>query len=301
MICASGKGGMTIWGAGLAAVALLMTGCHNRPIVPDDLMPPELDTRNVPGFTELIERYNAPLEGVEGVFARTKVELAWVNEKGKPRRESGDGKLLFRRPLDTGLSVEAFGQTILWAGSNAQQYWLFSDLQNDGDLQFGQHRLIGRPGGGRLGLPVQPNTVPYLLGLVPLDPQAVPPPPSVELVNGYYLIEPLGLPLRMLLDPKSARPVRVDLVDTEGKTAVICRLEGTVLVNGSALSLPASIDLYPVGREARMTLEVRSATTNPKKLPDKLFDLEVLRGYYKPARTLDLDAPVPDPADAAGG
>ena len=281
-----------VWAWGLLALCVSLAGCEHKPIVPDDLMPPQIDTANVPAFSDLIHRYNAPLEGVEGVFARTDVEVAWVSERGKPRRESGDGKLLFRRPLDTGVSVEAFGQTLMWAGSNNDYYWLFSELQDDGRLQFGQHRLLGHPGSGRLDLPIQPDTVPFLLGLMPLDPQAVPPPPSVELVNGYYLIEPLGLPLRMLLDPETARPVRVDLVDALGKSAVICRLDGAVRVQGTDLDLPERIDIYPVGREARMTLGLRSATADPKKLKDRLFDLDVLRGYYKPEVVVDLDAPV---------
>jgi hypothetical protein len=262
----------------------------------------------LPAYSDLVERYNAHIIGMERFRARTKVEVRWREDAGV-RRESGDGILAFERPLNTALSVEVLGNTVMWAGSNETFYWLFTDVHEDGKLYFGRHASYGQSAGQReLPLPVHPDVVPVLLGLLPIDPTQTPPAPAVELVQGYYLIEPPGLGVRLLLDPATARAVRVDMIDDQGRSRLVCRLEGAVtfqpptvrvVVQGQdappetprTITLPAKAMFLTADQDASMTLELRSATGDPSQVRPRFFDLEQLAEYFEPAEAFDLDAP----------
>ena len=271
----------------------------------------------MPGYGELVERYNARLVGLEALSCRTQVEAVWMDDRGKRRRESGKGKLIFRRPMETALTVEAFGKTVMWAGSNATQYWLFADMHKDGELFYGTFAARGR--GRALPMVVSPEVVPFLLGLMPLSPSPPGGTPAVESLRGYALIEPPGMAVRMLLEPATGTPRRIDLLDTKGRTALICLLEGAVAVEGlvrpelhitggelvgvgllsradarkpAPLLMPEVATIYPVGDEAKMVIEFRSADAQDHRVRDALFDLEVLKKHLKPKREVDLDQPV---------
>ncbi len=301
---------------GSFAMLVFLPGCPPpSELIDDELLPEHKAQGELPGYTELIHRYNARLVGVDLVSCRTEVEATWLDDKGRPRRESGKGRLIFRRPLDTALTVEAFGKTVMWAGSNDFQYWLFANLHEDGEVFFGR---FGADRGGRpLPMPVSPDTVPFLLGLMPLEPYAdAPDPPAVEAFRGYALIEPPGLPLRFLLEPETGTPRRVDVIDRAGNSAVICVLNGGVEVEGRMLEavhvaggelmqrigdvqldgraaapllLPEEATIYPADETSRMTVEFKTAKAQDPKVRDQLFDLDVLIAALKPQRIEDLD------------
>ncbi|BAM04592.1 hypothetical protein [Phycisphaera mikurensis] len=249
------------------------------------LVPPPIGNagQRVPAYGEVIRRYNAAAPaGLSRFSASVGVELAYAEPGGATREESGAGKLLYRRPSDTALSVGVLGNTILWAGSNANRWWVFSDLHREGRLTDGP--LAGGPS-GVAGLPFRPDAVPLVLGLQPLDPDAVPPEPAVERVNGFWLVEPPGVGARLLIDPRTARAVRVDLLGPGGRSRVAVRLDGEAPVAGAepGTTLPRLIDAYPLDGGTRLTLTVRSAGADDPALRDRLFDLDFLIGYHRPA------------------
>ncbi|MEM6459882.1 MAG: hypothetical protein AAF710_10890 [Planctomycetota bacterium] len=274
----------------LAAAGLV--GCATDPIVPDDLNPVAVDTADaeLPGYAELVERYNANAEALPRVWARTRVEMRWEDERGRKRREAGDGRLIFERPLSTAWTVEVLGDVKLWAGSDASGFWVFDRLE-DGRAYYGRY---GAPLARPLPVPVQPEAVPYLLGLMPLDPARRPPAPEVEIFRGYYVIEPPGLGLRMMLDPATARPVRIDLTRGDGSSALTSLLTGGVEVDGidgAAVVLPETAKLYPQGQEAEMTVTLRRATTDERRIKRKWFDFDGLVEAMKPDAVVDLNEP----------
>lgn len=267
-------------------------GCVTDPIVPVDLNPPAIETpvAEVPDYAELVGRYNANAAALERVWARTKVELRWRDAKDRNRRESGDGRLIFERPLNTAWTVEVLGDVKLWAGSDVNGFWVF-DLLDDRRVYYGAY---GQPLARPLPVPVQPEAVPYLLGLMPIDASRRPSPPEVELFNGYFVIEPPGLNLRLMLDPATARPVRIDLTDPSGASALTCILTGEVAVTSdidAEVFLPEKAELYPQGDESRMTVTFRSATSNADKIKRKWFDFEGLAKALKPKELIDLNQP----------
>ena len=260
--------------------------------MPDDLNPAPIDVIDrdaLPTYSELVERFNQNGPALERVWARTRIEMRWRDEKDRKRRESGDGRLIFERPLNTAWTVEVLGDVKLWAGSDSVGFWLFDRLDS-GVAYYGQY---GKPLARSLPLPVQPEAVPYLLGLMPLAPDRVPTPPEVELVNGYCVIEPPGLNLRMMLDPQTARPARIDLIDATGQSALVCVLSGEVGVardGQDEVILPETAEFYPIGNESRMTVTLKRPSTDESKFKPKLFRFETLTKSMKPKEVVDLNA-----------
>lgn len=241
---------------------------------------------------DLLAKYNANARRLAKLFVRTKVSLAWQEEKPdgtlKNREESGDGKLVFQAPASTVVTVEKLGKWYLWAGSDGKRYWLFDRTQNPSTLYVGQ---LGGPAAKRgfLGLPVHPQDVPVLLGLQPLN--AAVKTDVYWCANaagrGGYVVEQPGL--RLLLHPDYAWPIRVELTDATGRAQVVAELSGAVVCkNGGVLREKAAI--FPMNRPARLELTVQSAEADSNRIKQGLFDLEKgLVPANRPEKTVNLD------------
>ncbi len=277
---------LSIWG----------TGCKPaEPIVPDRLLPEPIEAvGSLPTYGELIERYNETTGPLERVWAEARVDLVWRNPKGKRKSEHGDGRFMYVRPGQVVLEIEEFGRGF-WAGADGQRYWLF-DLQ-DKLAYMGRFENLDKRDTQGLPLPVNPADLLYVLGLERIDSTIVPSEPGVERVAGYYLVEPPGLGLRMLLDPVTARPVRVDLLKFDGTSAVKCLLSEPVKLKTDSGSgdeagavMSSVVEVYVLGQEARMTLKLKSLTTDGTHIKDAHFDFEILKRVMKPKEVVDLDA-----------
>ncbi|MEO1237582.1 MAG: hypothetical protein AAFX76_12410 [Planctomycetota bacterium] len=278
-------------------LSILVSACVHDPIVPENLTPdpPQAELPDeLPTYVELIGRYNENAGALDRLWARTKVELRWRDERGRARRESGDGRLIFERPLNTAWTVEVLGDIKLWAGSDVRGFWLFDRL-GDGVAYYGAY---GRPLSQPLPLPVQPEAVPYLIGLVPVDPTRTPPPPAVEAIDGYLVVEPPGLNLRLTLDPVTARPVRIDLTDGLGQSVLTSVLTGELSVAATpddrvdpvtTAVLPKKAELYPQGDESRMTVTLVRASGDDQNIRRKWFDFDLLRTSLKPDEVVNLN------------
>jgi hypothetical protein len=279
------------------AVAVLMAGCKPaQPIVPDTLLPDPIETAGpLPTYTELIERYNQTTRPLGRVWAEARVDLVWRDDKGKKKSEHGDGRFMFVSPDKVALQIEEFGRGF-WAGGDGARYWLF-DLQKQRVAYVGRFENIDKLDAQDFPLPVKPGDLLYVLGLVPIDPAIVPESPGVERVAGYYLVEPPGLGLRMLLDPQTARPVRVDLLNAAGESTVKCVLSEPVELkagkddeDGHEPVMHRVVEVYVLGQEARMTLKLKGLTTQGTRIKGAHFDFEILKRVMKPDQTVDLDA-----------
>lgn len=282
----------------LGAAVLLLAGCQPAPIVADDLLPaPVQITKGLPAYADLVAQYNRKVAGLERLSARSSVKFHWRDEKGKEKKEHGDGFLLFVRPHRLALKIEKFGVgTLFWLGSDSERYWLF-DLVEDSTVWVGRRGHAIKPSEQGPPLPVHPGTVPYLLGLLPLEPPEGP-GPAVEALWGYYLIEPPGLNLRLLLEPGTGRPVRVDLTDADGHSVLICRLSDYKPVQIENVprdqwpQVAGQAELVAVGTEASMTLKLSSPSdgSRGKKIRDEHFDFDVLCQVHGPKQIIHLDA-----------
>ena len=67
--------------------ALQLTGCKPaQPIIPETLLPdPVVNEEPLPAYGDLIRRYNATTEPLVRVWAEARVDLVWLDEKGKKK------------------------------------------------------------------------------------------------------------------------------------------------------------------------------------------------------------------------
>ena len=280
----------------IALLLLAIAGCKPaQPIVPDNLLPrPIANEAPMPGYSELVERYNATLLPIDRIWAEARVDLEWINEKGDRKREHGDGRFMFAAPMRVALDIREVGKGF-WAGGNETSYWLF-DLQDRRVAYVGRYDNARNLDPDMLPLPVNPANLLYTLGLRRIDPDVVPEAPAVERVAGHYLIEPPGLGIRMLLHPKTARPVRVDILNRAGESVVKCLLSEPVKLKvvGDRAALGSEIasviEVYVLDQEARMTLKLRDATTEDLQIKNPHFSFDILKIALKADEVVDLDA-----------
>lgn len=285
-------------------LALFASGCHKpdtlttsdgflSPLTPADIT-----------YTELATQYNAAIEPLTQLWSRADIDIEWieVDEDGgrQFRSESGNGKFIMRTGetmADTAITVEKLGKIYLWAGSNQTNYYLFDRVDGDNKtLYTGRHEHIGPR--QRFPLPIHPSMVSALLGLEPL-PALLPQGETRTTIDQYgeqYLLSMPEFGMRVLIDPVTFRPTRVDLTDANGFSVLTAKLSGQLKVEADrALPSPPLIcdeaEVYVAGYESRFTLDFQSATTSSRKIRDQMFDLEALKKALKPDRVIDLDQP----------
>ena len=293
---------MTVACALMATLAL--PGCNrDKQVLPDTMLP---DTASndapLPSYPHLIARYNHTAEQLSPIRADARVDLVWRNEKGQIKNEHGDGRFMYIKPRRVVLEVEEFGKGF-WAGADGERYWFFDFLEQRVGYVGRFDRLDGTHT-NNLPLPVNPADLLHVMGLAKIDPTVIPDAPAVERVKGHYLIEPPGLALRMLLDPETARPVRVDLLDEEGSSRVICLLKDPIPVQPRDDDDPfmgnieSAIDVVMPANDARMTLTLKKPTHSDKHIREAYFDFDKLYKALKIKELIDLDEPVVNPAPA---
>jgi len=288
-------------GVTLTVVLIASIGCHRpdtlttadgfiSPLTPADIT-----------YAELAERYNAAIEPVDALWSRADIEIEWFEIDGdgdrQYRSESGNGKFIMRRGderTDTAMTVEKLGKIYLWAGANQTHYYLFDRVDGDNKtLYVGEHANTGRR--KAFPLPVHPSAVPILLGLEPLPVDGL--NQSATTIDRYgdqYLLDFPMMGCRMLIDPVTFRPTRVDLTDRAGYSILTAKLSGRLEVEADrALPSPPLIcdkaEVYVSGYESRFTLDFQSATTSTRRINDRMFDLNALKEALKPDRVIDLD------------
>lgn len=253
-------------------------------------------------YAELAKQYNAAIAPVDTLWSRADIEIEWVeiNNDGdrKYRSESGDGKFILRRAEgsdETAMTVEKLGKIYLWAGSSQTHYYLFDRVDGDNNtLYVGEHAHIG--GRRPFPLPIHPSAVPLLLGLGPLPVAGLLPDETVtiDLYGDQYLLSMPSLGMRMLIDPATYRPTRVDLTDRAGYSLLTAKLEGYLPIDTDEKLdrqplLCRKAEVYVAGYESRFTLAFQSATTSTRRVKDQMFDLDALKKALKPDRVVDLD------------
>jgi len=252
-----------------------------------------VDDAPLPGYSDLIERYNATAEHLSPIRADARVDMVWIDEKGKKKNEHGDGRFMFIKPGRVVLEVEELGRGF-WAGADGERYW-FLDFLDKRIAYVGRFEDLDGKDIENLPLPVNPADLLHVLGLAPIDPSVVPDEPAVERIRGYLLVEPPGLGLRLLLDPATARPVRVDLMDKLGRSAVVCTLKNPVTVRPGdpddvfSGEIASVVDIIMPRREARMTLTMKKPIHSDKHIRETYFDFDKLYKALKMKELLDLD------------
>jgi len=266
-----------------------LTGCESIPRTAPQ------QPSQMPSYQELVARYNKNLARVDRLWARTVVELTWHDEKGT-HHEQGDGNLIVILPNQVALSIGKLGHTGMWAGCDAHRYWLFDLRKNHDKLFVGTHNQAQRQRSHHWPLPVKPNELTVLLGLTPIQ-SAPAVTPTVAWDNAAFVIEPVSRRLRLWIDPNTARPVRIDLLDETGRKRVTCllsRWKRVTLENTPPGALPwaaTRLEISLIGQEGEMTLFLSDLTDGraDHKIKDRAFDLDHLIKIFKPTKWVNLD------------
>lgn len=254
-------------------------------------------TEPLPSYQSLIESYNQRVERLDRVWSRAVVSVRWVDDRGRRQFEQGEGHFIFIRPHHVALNVGKLGRTLLWAGCDESQYWLF-DLSQDPKLAYvGRMDQLDQAAASAFPMPVFPFEVLYLLGAMPLDAQAVPQEPAVEWLQGHYLIEPPGTGLRMLLDRQTHRPRRIDLLDERGASVIICQLDRYAAVEQQGVGpggwpwMATRIEITIPGQEGSLRMSLSDQTDGRAfdTINPRIFELPRLMRMHNPDQVIDLD------------
>lgn len=263
----------------LTCFAMWLAGCS---------APAKIDA-DMPTYGDLVARHNVRVQGIERFWARTVIEMRWIDAQGSSRFEQGEGHLILDLPLHSLLTIGKLGQTRLYAGSNETYFWLFDELDDQQKkLYIGRHDgqpddALG-PARQRSPLPLRPVDLPRLLGIVQIGAPAG--NAAVKWVDSKYVIEPPGERVRYYFSPISTRVERVELLDDAGQVVLTSMLSSPERMDktGAAVGpfMNTRINVVTAGEEGNITLHLSGMTDEERKVNPKVFDLESLKTTRKP-------------------
>ena len=272
----------------LPLLLLALLGCETTPTAPAFDQPAEMPT-----YALLVSKHNARVKGIERFWARSVIEIRWLDANGSSRFEQGDGHLILDLPYHSALTIGKLGHTKLWAGSNETYFWLFDELDTK-KLYLGRHDGQSDPAipgpRQRSPLPIRPVDLPRLLGILPIDASLGPDndgKPGVQWVDSMFMIEPAGEQMRYYFHPITYRVLRIDLLDVQtGKVILTAHLDKPERIEAENAAigpfLNTRIEVITPGQEGNMIMYLSDMTDAARKVNPRAFDLEVLKGNLKP-------------------
>ena len=286
-----------------AAIALAtgaMVGCETGPGPKGDLGP-------APDYETIAAGQNDRVDRIEAYWATASVELQWTDEQGQRRTENGDGYLIFMPPDRTALSVTKLGETYLWAGSDAERFWLFEG--GDADRAYiGRTENAFQPCAEPLPLAVHPSELLDLLGVFrfPAEDGRVREADAL----GAWVVHVPGMysSRQVYLDPATLLPVRVDLLDAvTGRPLVTAELEAYGRLNqrerptSQQPLVPTRLTIRnpQTGDSARIWVREPADRPPNRPLNEQLFSFEAVRATMRPDEVVVLDAGCANPATVA--
>lgn len=251
----------------------------------------------------LIAQYNARASQVTQVWSRAVVQLKWTDEKGKKRSEQGDGHVIFRKPGELAMMIGTkVGDPWVVLGGNTERFWFFDLKPVKGQptaLYFGANRDLGEESMLELNIPVRPDRFINLLGIQELAVQKGQAPSLIpdRKLGGYWYRMPLedefeALTQSVLIDPVTALPRSIRITDSsEGVVAeaTLSQFEPVAVKGQPPTAWPqvaTRIEVHSPSNKTRVILHLSSQTS--AKVTDAQFNIESLKGRYKPDKVLML-------------
>ena len=254
-------------------------------------------TGQVPSYQHVVTRYNQAIATIDRLWARHNVDITWVSD-GKRHHENAEGNLLMLLPDRIAFTAGKLGVTKLWAGCDGARYWVI-DIDRHHAF-FGKHESAAHVIEDELPWPVEPRHLPALLGLTPLDPSAKPDEPDVERIGDLLMIEPPELSRRILLDPATMRPARIDLIDEAGRSWARAQLSNykqiklhrTKRQQWPTLASHIQIDLLSRGDRIVIKMHGMNDGRDRDRIKARAFDFDRLIKTFNipPESRIDLDA-----------
>ncbi len=259
-----------------------------------------------PSYEEVVERYNARAEQLDRVWAAAVVRLRYRDDRGKLRREQGEGHFQYLAPLRLALSVGKLGETVFWLGADEQRYWWFE--LHDRDRAFlGRHENVGRSCNESAGLPAHPEELIELMGMTPLPDRGGRTGWSID---GRWIVAENDLRsgrIQHFLDPDTFEPVWIKVFeDGRSDASVFSHLTeyGRVQIRtkgGYDPRLATRVTIRRPGDDGEVIVDLSRMSDGRDRrgrLSPEAFDFEHLRDAFRPGRLIVLDRSCPQPAAA---
>lgn len=290
-----------IGAVGVLGASALLGGCA-RSTTPGPEVGP--GTLKPPAYSEVASAFNQRVELLHRLWARTTliVEQPDPDDPGGRLRDQAEGHLQLERPDRFALSVMKLGDIYFYLGSNEERYWWIDRLSEERIALFGRHARATPERAELLGIPIHPLDMMDLLGVTPLpDDSGTPIGPTTEgrvawAESGLLSVE---VPARwgsrrVVFDPATYEPVRVEMLDSTGAVSLVSELSryNPIRVRGRGLPGPG------VARRAVIeaprhgaTLTIDLYEPENKEISEQAFSFEALvRAYVRGGEVIDLDA-----------
>lgn len=284
------------WAVLLAACGLAL-GCEQFPEIGQRV---GLNTPPAPPYRELVERYNANIKHLDQIWSRATVEMRWRDEDKGMRTEQGDSsQVMAVLPDRLAVSVGKLGNALAWIGCDENRYW-FIDLSADPKRAYvGAHESYDHHIASNNALMVRPHDVPRVAGWVALPTS---PAGKVRVEDGAYIIEPPRSDMRIAIDPSTAMPKQIEILDRRGKLMVRSRLSRPDRVEtdgrpiGAWPRINTVIELTSPATEGWLRIHLSDMTdargkgdSSKQRAMKRAFDFDYLVKAMRVQRVDDLD------------
>lgn len=258
-------------------------------------------TKPCPAFADAAAAYNARLARLDRVQSPVSLIVTSYDDEGQRVEDQLEGNLMVIPPRKVSLRIDKVAQTLAYLGCNDEQFWSI-DVKDPATARVGRQSDTADPAFAPrdLGLPVHPIDLLELLGITPLPADGR----TAWSEDGRLLVSVHGRwsTRRLLLDPTTSEPLRIDMLDRTGATVVSCELSmyADVKLRDTIRDLPRMATRF-VMTDAKTRGSIRLNVVAPENPGDRMrtapFDLKKLLDANGVKTVVDLDAPrSPKPA-----
>lgn len=287
----------------LVLAAMLLPACRGGP----EPAPVVAVPRGAPpAYEEIAATYNARVRRLERLQAGISMVIRAKNAEGEAINEQVEGNLSAAQPSGFALRMDKVGKTIFRLGSNDTHYW-WVDLTKDPKVAVvGAHSEATPERVQSLGIPMHPLDLLEVMAIRPLPEPGTPAAEEARVAwsaDGQFL----GVTLpgrwgqrRFWLDPETAAPRVIELLDAAGEAAARATITGfqSIAVAGDALTrplIPKRIDLRLPQNDALVIIETHQASNPGPRLRVQVFNLQAVLASDGVDKVVDLDRQPPTP------
>lgn len=253
----------------------------------------------LPGASGLVAAHNERIERIDRLWARTSVRVEGRDAEGSRFAEQGEGHLQIVTPDRVAVTVGKLGEVYFALGSNESRYWLVDVSNSERRVMLVGEQASATPAkAAALGLPVHPRDIPMLMGLLPLEVEAL----SEPWWDGERGAVAVRVPARwghaeLRYDPRTLELVGSAAYDAAGELVAEASLglHGVVTDQQGIARLgrtPRRIEIRVPGFDGFVRMQLDEPEV--RAINDAVFNPERLRRAYRVEEVIDLDAPPPE-------
>lgn len=272
------------------------------------------DERAAPGeeaISRIVRAHNARVDRIDSLWARVSARVRGLDARGERFEEQGEGHLQIDPPRSVSLSIGKLGETYFAYGADAERYWMI-DLTNDDrrTALTGALDRVTRRKARAIGLSVHPSELTAVLGIEPLDPDAI---DSARWVGAKGTLALTTASrwgsIEYGFDTRRGVPTWVRILDDGAETIARAELSAYTPMRSRLgldedVRVPGTVAITtPRDADGYLRLGISSPTIKP--INGVVFDFERLSRLYRVDEVIDLDedvdwsAPPAEPLRAA--